>query len=396
MYCRNCGKPLLDGDKFCSHCGSKVIEDITPSAPLPDSENEETEAQQITEQETSGKPVTIAPPTKDFQWDIHSFPDHKTKKTEDIDFDWGDTGMYKQIPDPAEDIAFGEDFKQAEMENEAAYTVPEEDEDETAGSPGDTEAETEPDETDHAETENADTAPAPEARTDKADIIEGEALEKELFAERKTARVDKFYTFHKKNEEFQRLLDKEYEKFKQGQEEDDRVFRENVQGVSTDTGEEWPEFNPVEHIQEMARAREEFFTDDAEAENAAENAEAADSGEKDLQEDREVPPETDGSLQESERPPETVAADGKDDKEDAQKDHNYKKEEWDRFEAEDTKKEKKKSGGRPGKIIIAILVILLFAQAVLLGIRFLAPESIVAHYTDQKAQVVLDFFQGLL
>ncbi|QHI72360.1 zinc ribbon domain-containing protein [Aminipila terrae] len=26
MFCRKCGKTLLDGDRFCSYCGAQVIE----------------------------------------------------------------------------------------------------------------------------------------------------------------------------------------------------------------------------------------------------------------------------------------------------------------------------------------------------------------------------------
>ena len=28
MFCRNCGKEILDDDKFCSYCGTKVEEEI--------------------------------------------------------------------------------------------------------------------------------------------------------------------------------------------------------------------------------------------------------------------------------------------------------------------------------------------------------------------------------
>ena len=33
MYCRNCGNKIVEGDKFCSECGTKVAVD-TAAAPV--------------------------------------------------------------------------------------------------------------------------------------------------------------------------------------------------------------------------------------------------------------------------------------------------------------------------------------------------------------------------
>ena len=63
--------------------------------------------------------------------------------------------------------------------------------------------------------------PAEEKETDALSLEElerdlfGEALDEEVEAE-ETKKIDKFYTLYRKNEEFQRLLDEEYEKLKHG------------------------------------------------------------------------------------------------------------------------------------------------------------------------------------
>jgi len=69
----------------------------------------------------------------------------------------------------------------------------------------------------------AEPAPAPTPAAEKtSDALSLEELEKDLFGETPTAeaeaeetkKIDKFYTLYRKNEEFQRLLDEEYDKLK--------------------------------------------------------------------------------------------------------------------------------------------------------------------------------------
>ena len=60
----------------------------------------------------------------------------------------------------------------------------------------------------------------PEAGTEEAEALSPEDLASELFSStpqeeaKATKRIDKFYTLYRKNEEFQKILDREYEKFK--------------------------------------------------------------------------------------------------------------------------------------------------------------------------------------
>ena len=120
----------------------------------------------------------------------------------------------------------------------------------------------------------------PKAPTEKEREITGEELEKELFREmeepmseaqkmrkRQTEKIDKFYTFNKKNEEFQKLLDQEYERFKKSREQ------EPVEDYGADLyklGDEnfFEDFSNEGASQalEMARARQTFFHTDEYAE----------------------------------------------------------------------------------------------------------------------------------
>ena len=52
---------------------------------------------------------------------------------------------------------------------------------------------------------------------------------------RYSAGIDRFYTVNKRNEEFQKLLDSEYEKFREGRPLDDSIFSANVQAIKDST-----------------------------------------------------------------------------------------------------------------------------------------------------------------
>ena len=163
MYCRNCGSEILEGSRFCNHCGSPVEPAAAPVAPetsvdagtAPQSEIEE--------------PVARKPIFEEFKWDVSEYPDrNNVAKTEDVDFNWN--------ADPAS-IS------------------------DTLG--------------------NADSLIQPEQN-----VVTDKTLEEELlkpFEQQKSPeemsaaeRIDKFYTFNSKNEAFQKLINSEYERVKAG------------------------------------------------------------------------------------------------------------------------------------------------------------------------------------
>ena len=207
MYCKNCGSEIADGSKFCSQCGTPV-DTVPKAAPVQASENsyqrpdtEKTASMAsasygVADAAKTGGSVskdenteeTKRPSFEEFQWDVSEYPDRNSVgKTEDIDFNWN--ADPRDIPDARTDAAIG-----AGIEGKSGTDVP------TAGDL-------------HKD-------------TGTEEVLTGENLENAIFGEtspQKDAepmsaaeRIDKFYTFNKKNEEFQQLLDREYNRVKSG------------------------------------------------------------------------------------------------------------------------------------------------------------------------------------
>ena len=81
MYCKECGKALDPGAKFCSNCGVKVEKEPEPFVPA-----------FMKSYGTEPEKETPAPKRKTyerevFDWNLDGFPD-PNKKTEEVDFNW--------------------------------------------------------------------------------------------------------------------------------------------------------------------------------------------------------------------------------------------------------------------------------------------------------------------
>lgn len=245
MYCRNCGHKLEEGDKFCSSCGAKTIVENDANV-----SSEGTGAEAIAAGESQGQDESVLDSAKplfepfdfskidlalgledkpeqgdaekqsstveEFDWNIHSFPGMAVEKTEDIDFNWS---MPIEEPEPAPVPAEKPVSPEPEPIPEAPVAKP------AAAAPEKAEpigfaAKSEP-------VQMPDRA-QPAAPEKKAEPVRQEplaGLEERLFgdldsktgeARKQSEEMDKFFTFHKKNEEFQKLLDQEYEKIKSG------------------------------------------------------------------------------------------------------------------------------------------------------------------------------------
>lgn len=156
MYCSKCGNQIADGSKFCSFCGSPVEELIKPV---------------VAEPEPVAEPVARRPVFEDIKWDVNEYPDTNgtVAKTEDINFDWG--ADPSDIKDRYTTGLTGSEAIQVKVNAEA---------------------------------------PAPE-------IPEIPVTPEPAPAEMSAAeKIDRFYTFSKKNEEFQQLLNREYDKIRGG------------------------------------------------------------------------------------------------------------------------------------------------------------------------------------
>lgn len=161
MYCRNCGSEIAEGSRFCNHCGSPIEIAVQPEVSKPIMFDEPAPAVDLEE------PVTRKPVFEEFQWNVSEYPDRNiVEKTEDINFNWNADPA--TIPDrPVRNVqpAVQEDFiTGADLEKEVFKITPEKS----------------PQEMSAAE------------------------------------RIDKFYTFNSKNEEFQKLINNEYQRVRSG------------------------------------------------------------------------------------------------------------------------------------------------------------------------------------
>ncbi len=158
MYCRNCGREIADGSRFCSYCGNAV-----EAVQEPEIKMNEVHTQQQPEQNVQ-ETVVRKPLFEEFQWNVSEYPDRNAvEKTEDIDFNWNaDPASISDTPKKAPVV---QEITGEDLEKEVF------------------------------------SAPAPEK-----DPMEMSAAE----------RIDKFYTFSSKNEEFQKLINSEYQRVKSG------------------------------------------------------------------------------------------------------------------------------------------------------------------------------------
>lgn len=188
MYCKNCGNEIADGSKFCSHCGSPV----TTEAPQQHSASAAITSEEtvpVKSQVPSAEPETDVtaydaprkPVFEEFQWNVEDYPARAVEKTEDIDFDWSadpreipDTIDRSVVSESVSNTAESDDGKAQQMYSQSAVS-------------------------------------GQQKISSDARITEDD--NKPLSA---ADRIDKFYTFNRKNEEFQQLLNKEYEKVKSG------------------------------------------------------------------------------------------------------------------------------------------------------------------------------------
>lgn len=204
MYCKNCGKELAADARFCMQCGTPVDDVPAPAQTAPAVEKPAPAPVQEAVQPQKTAPKAEAQPAEpeaapkerpsfdEFKWDVSEYPNRNAvEKTDEIDFNWNTEP--ETVPDPipaAPAQAVQEDSPKAQTHRE----IP------AAGS-------------------------QPEHNT--ADhVLSGKDLDSAIFGEKEpekspesmsaAERIDKFYTFNKKNEEFQQLLNKEYNKVKGG------------------------------------------------------------------------------------------------------------------------------------------------------------------------------------
>ncbi|MDD5986661.1 MAG: zinc-ribbon domain-containing protein [Eubacteriales bacterium] len=272
MKCRKCGSPVRESDRFCSVCGARVIrEPLSASRMYKAKKASGRRPERKAEETTETKPGRYVPP-EEFIWDTGDFPG-APRPTKDVDFNWNTFDDFHRKTSEAagradrhhdgEEIAFApsssaqpeeaaKDAADAETvppsagmhqggaaaDEQAApegQAVPEEPPVQSPAAVDESAAQAKPEE----EKDETDEAPGgkkivwkdpleemPLPREERAaaetvleDAMTAKSLREDSPAdtpEEQDVQVDQFYTFNKKNAEFQRLLDKEYEKYRAG------------------------------------------------------------------------------------------------------------------------------------------------------------------------------------
>lgn len=207
MYCKKCGKRLADGDKFCGNCGTKIdVSEINIG---------------FAEEEPK--------PKKNFDfgafnWDLDGYPDEDKAKTEDVDFNWNTVLEEKKRKD-IEEKSFTETIM---TENELFDRIQSEDNAKDASELSfnwELGSTTRVEKADRFESiipkgeEKAELDIPVEVSEDHEEVKDlvdvDEALAAGIAAASSPRKsIDKFYTFNQKNEEFQALLDQEYERLR--------------------------------------------------------------------------------------------------------------------------------------------------------------------------------------
>lgn len=198
MYCRNCGKELLENDNFCPVCGTKV----------------EKKTQEPEHKEIVFDPDTVPRTGErfDFKWDLDDF-NRQQRKTEDAaNFDWGDLLGVKKERTVNDRISEASRLPGRNYEPISDFVF--------------------------------DPSGAAQPAERKA-------------ADKFGSREDDFYTFSKKNAEFQELLNKEHERVKKAKEERALRLEElNLDDINKEIVlDEEPEEQPQTEETGLARRR---------------------------------------------------------------------------------------------------------------------------------------------
>lgn len=307
MYCKKCGKRLADGDKFCGNCGTKI------------------DASEINIGFAEEEPK----PKKNFDfgafnWDLDGYPDEDKAKTEDVDFNWNTVLEEKKRKD-IEEKSFTETIM---TENELFDRIQSEDNAKDASEISfnwELGSTTRVEKADRFESiipkveEKAELeipVEVSEEHEEVKDLVDiDEALAAGLAAASSPRRsIDKFYTFNQKNEEFQALLDQEYERLRNRIREDSEAEaiianKEEKLEQARATWSKEPLEEPVEEAEETVEVTEETEAPVEVAVESEVEATEVEEAEAEAVNDAEDTEEAQDTEVETEEAPETEEAD---------------------------------------------------------------------------------------
>ena len=307
MYCKKCGKRLADGDKFCGNCGTKI------------------DASEINIGFAEDEPK----PKKNFDfgafnWDLDGYPDEDKAKTEDVDFNWNTVLEEKKRKD-IEEKSFTETIM---TENELFDRIQSEDNAKDASEISfnwELGSTTRVEKADRFESiipkveEKAELDIPVEVSEDHEEVKDlvdiDEALAAGIAAASSPRKsIDKFYTFNQKNEEFQALLDQEYERLRNRIREDSEAEaiianKEEKLEQARATWSKEPLEEPVEEAEETVEVTEETEAPVEVAVESEVEATEVEEAEAEAVSDAENTEEAQDTEVETEEAPETEEAD---------------------------------------------------------------------------------------
>ena len=305
MYCKKCGKRLADGDKFCGNCGTKIdVSEIN-----------------IGFAEDEPKPKKNFD-FGAFNWDLDGYPDEDKAKTEDVDFNWNTVLEEKKRKDIEEksftETIMTELFDRIQNEDNAKDAS----EISFNWELGST---TRVEKADRFESiipkveEKAELDIPVEVSEDHEEVKDlvdiDEALAAGIAAASSPRKsIDKFYTFNQKNEEFQALLDQEYERLRNRIREDSEAEaiianKEEKLEQARATWSKEPLEEPVEEAEETVEVTEETEAPVEVAVESEVEATEVEEAEAEAVNDAENTEEAQDTEVETEEAPETEEAD---------------------------------------------------------------------------------------
>ncbi len=279
MFCSKCGKSLLDGDRFCSFCGAQVIDRSEKR------ENDSRHEEVVFNRIESDVPSDIGAPDRSIVSSWKDLNGEKVGRNSGILVDWNQhkfltfdleeekqekTAMQEESCEVSNSDNTKETADEEIAEKKPSYDIFEEFEkqlkeeteekiEENPVSKGDTRifskwereelltgGPVEPEKRISAVFENKDNVlPSEEEAVpeiEKEIFAEINERSKALMANSPEEQINKFYTFSKKNEEFQKLLDREYEKIKGCTSPVEDIFAQisNVEKLQIDEAETMP------------------------------------------------------------------------------------------------------------------------------------------------------------
>ena len=254
MYCSKCGNAVEENDRFCSECGNKLKKTMNSvvgtdqnvkqdnldeevifnsaaakirmteseterkHAPmeyhLPRTQNEEKSNGLPLNHEAARKEEPHKIDTSEFVWNIHEF-DKRENTPKEVIVDWKHGKVIDKTQGIVETIQTQEEKKPIKVSSAPANEIPVQDK-----------------KLELCKEEEEDITPV------TIEDIQNDIDNTNKDRKRDTARIDKFYTFHAKNEEFQKLLDKEYERIKNGRKNDTaEIYLDFEKLIKNDEGE---------------------------------------------------------------------------------------------------------------------------------------------------------------